>query len=120
MNEPIVLIPAGPGVSEFLQREHISPEVLERMLATGAHITHEWGNRRFFDYVFLIEGGVLVRIGNMAKGTVSSGGEGDFIVYEDCPACDGHTKNCVTCHGTGELLVTRKVPKDSTTFGVMQ
>lgn len=94
--------------------------VLERMLSTAARITHEWGNRRFFDFVFLIEDGVLLRIGNITKGTVSSGGENDFIVYEPCETCGGGDGGCHVCGFSGEVPVTRRIPKASTTYGVMR
>lgn len=80
--------------AERLFKDVNEPAILE-MVRQSAKVTHPFGNRRYEDYVFKMDGkkveGIGLFAGGSGNGTGKQRGEGDgrSTYYDDCPRCDG-------------------------------
>jgi hypothetical protein len=61
------------------------------MADRSARVTHERGNRRFHDYVFVVVDDVVEELSFIGADQVA--------VFDECPHCEG--AGCQHCGGTG-------------------
>jgi hypothetical protein len=98
----------------------LSREKLDTMVAGAARITHDFGNRRFHDWLFLVEGNHVIKMRKLAsmppQDTIKLQ-PNEFICWEDCELCEG--EGCPTCDFQGSYRFIRKMKKPKTSFGVM-
>lgn len=102
------------SVQAYAERQGITLQELEDMLAKSCLISHAEGNRRFHNWLFRVENGVVRYMQPLAtqpkKDTITheSLSPNEFMVYEECDDCRG--KGCPTCGYTGELRIVRRLP----------
>lgn len=82
-------------------------EMVDAVLARAAIVSHPDGNRRYYNLVLKVVGSMVQKVTDLDK-------EKSFIVYEECPLCEGRQTNrsggpCPRCNGIGELRVVRAV-----------
>lgn len=93
------------------------------MVRQAAPCTSDYGNRRYHDFVFQIEGNDIVSMYDIKDGLFVTKREqratlqdDEFIQYEDCEDCLGPT--CKKCNGLGEIRYIRKLKSNK--LGVMR
>jgi hypothetical protein len=103
-----------------MTEQGLPPKELHDMVAHAAPFTHAYGNRRFHDWVFSVQGMVVSAITNLKTGA-SSAIKGMFVVYETCDVCHGGPgrNTCKECLGVGEVKRYRR-PQAPRAMGVMQ
>lgn len=121
MNASRQKIEIFPEVMAFAKTQGISLHQLEDMCQKAALITHEDGNRRFHNWIMLVKQGQLQRITDVRTGvssdTLSAGPKaGEFLMYDECPACHGET--CERCDFTGQVPMVHRLPQAR--LGAMQ
>jgi hypothetical protein len=98
------------AVLSIAKQEGISPEELGEMVNRAAITTHERGNRRYHDWVFNVEVGV---VRNMTKATMAHfnvpGRTMDLTVEDVCPYCDG--EGCKKCGHIGFAVIHYEAKK---------
>lgn len=119
----------SPQVLEFISLHGIRKEDFLGMVKKSAIATHAKGNRRYYDYIFLVEGEEVVSVStlglfNVDKKTFDKPNtsrhntptpQDTFLVYEECPKCLG--KGCAFCE-KGEVKMVRKNRKKFNDYGV--
>lgn len=105
------------GMFPLIDWQHV-----DGMIDSSTPVTHDLGNRRYKDYVFLVDGSSVKGVGYFnvgVWGSESSGtcpackGTGKVRVYDVCGACDGD--GCERCEdGLVESQITCQEPDCST------
>lgn len=106
------------SVLAFAESQDVSLEQLLNMVEASARVTHEKGNRRFHNWVFLVEKNVVIRMTPLVGDAISDRltrhipkpGPDEFLVFDECEECEGH--GCDSCDGYGDVPVIRKNPKN--------
>ena len=106
-----------PSVMAFAKRKGLDIHQLQNMVQKSALVTHENGNRRYHEWVFLVEGQLVKWMSPLApskeKDTINrphpTPGPGEFLVWEDCDECNG--QGCKFCDFEGDRPVIRRYPR---------
>lgn len=85
-------------VLRVLQAEKISPDELYKMLDDVAFTSIRGSNRRYDQWLFLVEGNVLK---DMQRAEVVQVGRGPNRMLEEHEACDG--EGCIECGWVGQV-----------------
>ena len=115
----------APQVLKFAEAEKISLDDLRDMLKRAARVTLKTANRRYHQYLFMVQDGVVTWAGKIthdtqearildnkvAKATIDESPPQpqrpeEFLVYEAC-GCGGEF-GCTECGGKGEVAVIRR------------
>lgn len=94
----------APQVERTIKSENIALEELDAMVKKAAITTHEFGNRRFHNWIFDIKQGKvwkMVQDREVPVRIVQS--SMSLTAHEDCPDCEGD--GCKECAYTGEVVV---------------
>lgn len=110
------------AVAAYLFGQDLTAKDLHTMVTFASPFTHEWGNRRYHDYVFDVRGLEVLRVGNLRIGTNSGiirdnapNADEFFTTYDPCGNCDGD--GCHLCNNEGTVAVQRRATKPK--VGVM-
>lgn len=109
-----------PSVTAYAKRRGIDPNALQDMVQRAAMVTHEQGNRRFHEWVFLIDGQLVKWMAPFASSTQKDKinrnhphpGPGEFLVWEPCEECEdenGVSQGCKHCEFEGDRPVIRRL-----------
>lgn len=101
----------GPGVEKFLERRGLTDKIGE-YVERAARCTRTEGNRRFHHWVFETQGDLLARVTDLTTGDASTSRplqSDEFLVYEECPDCQG--SGCKQCGNLGDIRVVRKLKR---------
>lgn len=114
----------SPRVLKFADAEKITLDELRDMLKRAARVTLNTANRRYHQYLFMVQDGVVTWAGKTtdqqearildnkaAKATIDEPPPQpqrpeEFLVYEVC-GCGGEF-GCTECGGKGEIAVVRR------------
>lgn len=83
-------------------------EVAQWVKSSAITSSYEGANRRYHQWVFLVQGDAVISMRNIETGRRSGtmqAGPGEFLVYEDHEACNG--AGCKDCQ-QGSIPVIRK------------
>jgi hypothetical protein len=97
-----------------LRRLGIPLKEATSMVQKSAVTTHKKGNRRYKGYILSVSKGVLNSVWELRESVGGKGnakcpvcfGEGEFIVWEECPYCCG--EGCSDCNESGTLRKRRR------------
>jgi RecJ-like exonuclease len=100
-------------------KQGVKLQQLQDMVGRSARVTHELGNRRFHDYVFMIEGNRVLSMQHLVPvddivedeiiyRCVACKDTGHLIVFDECPHCEG-----VGCKHCDQGLVRNQIPCQS-------
>lgn len=89
----------------------ISHDKLKHMVRHSTRVTHALGNRRYEDYLFLVEGDRVTGFGN-----ITDSDPAPQRAARACPHCDkglvratipcpDTSRDCPNCHGSGRAVV---------------
>lgn len=105
------------SVLEYAEKQGITLTQLLAMVEASARVSHSRGNRRYHNWLFLVENNLVKGMSPLhmveSFATINhppTPGPGEFLVYEDCEDCDG--KGCDNCDGMGEVAMIRRTPKE--------
>lgn len=98
------------AVLDFLDALELDEdEVAGWVKASAITSSYEGANRRYHQWVFLVQGDTVVSMRNVETGRRSGSmqaGPGEFLVYEEHEACGGG--GCEACEYEGNIPVIRK------------
>ena len=107
---------------EFCQAEGIEPDELVDMVRRAARATMSRANRRFHNFVFMVQEHTVTWAGKFPIDTPEAPRtierptpplpqrtllDDEFWVLEDCSRCEG--SGCAHCKGAGQVWFVRKV-----------
>lgn len=105
-----------PKVLQFAAARGIEEAEVLDMVVRAAKVTHKLGNRRYHQFLFMVQEGVVslmtaLEFDNAEAEWYSENShlqpsEGEFLVYEECRKCEG--EGCKRCGNTGQIRVIRR------------
>lgn len=115
----------SPAVRDFAKAHGLTPAAIREMVKRAALCTHEYGNRRYNDYVFQIDGRNIVSMVDLNSGLYVTNkpkpvplAPGEFVQYEECDQC--HGKGCAACNFEGEVRYVRRLSDSPRRNGPMR
>jgi len=102
---------SDPNMADLHGRFRDMAEKIREMVSSSAPITHKDGNKRYMDYIFLVEGGRVSKITKLStthlnrvpdrpqasKTCTTCQGVGSHTAYDECEYCGAVAPYCKDC-----------------------